>query len=118
MARNADELIRTRATLLLRLKDWQDQASWEQFFDTYWKLIYGFARKAELTEQEAQDVVQETMFAVAKHMPAFTYNPARGSFKGWLMNMARWRIVDQLRKRKPLNDKHRLRNDSSSATGT
>lgn len=117
MARNADEL-RTRATLLQRLKDWQDQASWEQFFDTYWKLIYGFARKAELTDQEAQDVVQETMFAVVKHMPTFTYDPARGSFKGWLLNMARWRIIDQMRKRKPFSNKERWRSDSASTTGT
>jgi len=118
MARNEDELMRTRATLLQRLKDWQDQASWEEFFETYWKLIYGFARKAELTEEEAQDVVQETMFAVAKHMPTFTYNPARGSFKGWLLNMARWRIIDQLRKRPPLNIKHRRLNESSKTTAT
>lgn len=110
--------MRTRATLLQRLKDWQDHASWQQFFDTYWKLIYRFARKAELTDQEAQDVVQETMFAVAKHMPTFSYDPARGSFKGWLLNMARWRVIDQLRKRQPLNFKHRVRTDSSTTTGT
>ena len=118
MARNAEELIRTRATLINRLKDWQDQASWEQFFDTYWKLIYGFARKAGLTETEAQDVVQETMFAIVKHMPTFNYNPGRGSFKGWLLTMARWRIIDQLRKRRTLSDKHRLPADCSSTTGT
>jgi RNA polymerase sigma-70 factor (ECF subfamily) len=118
MTRNADELIRTRATLLLRLKNWQDQASWEQFFDTYWRLIYRFARKGELTDQEAQDVVQETMFAVAKHIPTFTYDPARGSFKGWLLNMARWRIIDQVRKRSPLREKHRLPADKSGTTGT
>ena len=64
-----DELIPTRATLLHRLKDWQDQSSWQQFFDTYWKLIYSFALKSGLTEQEAQDAVQETLLAVAKRMP-------------------------------------------------
>jgi len=118
MARNVDELMRTRATLLVRLKDWQDQASWQQFFDTYWKLIYRYARKSELTDQEAQDVVQETMFAVAKHMPTFTYDPAKGSFKGWLLQMARWRVIDQLRKRQPLNVKHRPPTDSGGSTGT
>ncbi|HTL54491.1 MAG TPA: sigma-70 family RNA polymerase sigma factor [Candidatus Limnocylindrales bacterium] len=118
MARNADELIRTRATLLHRLKNWQDQTSWEQFFETYWKLIYGFARKAGLNEAEAQDVVQETMFAIVKHMPTFTYDPTRGSFKGWLLNMARWRIIDQIRKRRPLSDKHHLHHDFCSSTGT
>ena len=94
----AEELIPTRASLLLRLKDWRDQASWQKFFDTYWKLIYGVARQAGLNEGEAQDVVQETMLAVAKHLPAFAYN-SDGSFKAWLLNMARWRIADQFRKR-------------------
>ncbi len=93
-------MIQTRATLIQRLKDWQDQASWQEFFDTYWKLIYGVARRMGLSDDEAQDVVQETLAAVAKHMPSFKYNPAIGSFKSWLMNMARWRITDQFRKRR------------------
>lgn len=101
MAQHENELLRTRATLLGRLKDWEDQSSWQQFFDTYWGLIYGVARRAGLNDAEAQDVVQETMSAVAKHMPSFQYNPALGSFKTWLLNMTRWRIIDQRRKRAP-----------------
>jgi RNA polymerase sigma-70 factor (ECF subfamily) len=96
----ADPLIQTRATLIQRLKNWQDQTSWQDFFDTYWRLIYGVARKSGMTDAEAQDVVQETMLAVAKHMPAFTYDPAIGSFKAWLLNMTRWRILDQFRRRR------------------
>ena len=105
-----DELIPTRATLIQRLKNWQDQASWQEFFDVYWKLIYSIARQGGLTESEAQDVVQETLISVAKHMPTFKYDPAIGSFKSWLLNMTRWRMTDQLRKRSrlfafsPVND--------------
>lgn len=102
MTHSSDELIPTRATLIQRLKDWRDESSWREFFDTYWRLIYGVAVKRGLTEQEAQDVVQETMLAVAKHMPDFKYDPAVGSFKAWLLNMTRWRIGDQIRKREPL----------------
>src|SRR4051812_31650093 len=101
MAQHDNEVLRTRATLLDRLKNWQDRSSWQQFFDTYWGLIYGVARQAGLNDAEAQDVVQETMSAVAKHMPSFKYNPALGSFKSWLLNMTRWRITDQWRKRTP-----------------
>ena len=101
MPRNDYDPIQTRATLLVRLQDLGDQASWQEFFDIYWKLIYGVARKAGLTASEAEDVVQETMAAVAKHIPKFKYDPALGSFKGWLLNMTRWRIVDQVRKRGP-----------------
>src|SRR6266481_2117291 len=93
--------ILTRATLLARLENLQDQASWQEFFDIYWKLIYGVARQAGMADVEAQDVVQETMVSAARHMPTFKYDPAIGSFKGWLLKLTRWRITDQLRKRGP-----------------
>jgi RNA polymerase sigma factor (sigma-70 family) len=96
----ADESVATRTTLLERLKDWRDNPSWQEFFDIYWKLIYGFAIRSGLNEVEAQDVVQETMLSVAKHIPSFKYDRNIGSFKHWLLNMTRWRIRDQIRKRK------------------
>ena len=116
MRRHADELLPTRATLIHRLKDWQDQTSWQEFFDTYWKLIYGVARKAGLTDAEAQDVVQETLVSVAKHMPTFDYDPALGSFKAWLLTMTRWRIVSQFRKRAPASEPRRSSGTSTAGT--
>jgi RNA polymerase sigma-70 factor (ECF subfamily) len=93
-------LIPTRHSLLSRLKNWDDQESWNDFFNTYWRLVYGVALKAGLSEQEAEEVVQETVITVARRIPEFKYDPAVCSFKTWLMNLTRWRIVDQLRKRK------------------
>jgi RNA polymerase sigma factor (sigma-70 family) len=118
MAEPNDELIPTRASLIQRLKNWQDQSSWQDFFDTYWKLIYGTAIKSGLTGTEAEDVVQETMIAVAKHMPSFQYDPALGSFKTWLLNMTRWRITDQLRKRGPFVAGRSASEDTATGTRT
>jgi RNA polymerase sigma factor (sigma-70 family) len=91
--------IPTRYSLLSRLQDWDDGGSWKEFFDTYWQLIYSMAMKSGLTESEAQDVVQETIICVAKDINKFKRDRERGSFKGWLRNLTRWRIADQLRKR-------------------
>lgn len=99
MGTDSTPSIPTRQSLLVRLRDWDDSTSWKDFFDTYWKLIYGVARKAGLSDAEAQDVVQDTIVAVAKKMPDFDYNPRLGSFKGWLMRLTRWRITDQFRKK-------------------
>src|SRR4030095_12284577 len=96
-----DELIQTRWSLINRLKDWDDGATWQEFFNTYWRLVYSVARKAGLTDVEAQEVVQETVISVARQMPKFEADPARGSFKAWLMHLTRRRIVDQFRKRPP-----------------
>jgi RNA polymerase sigma factor (sigma-70 family) len=100
MATRLDEFIPTRASLLSRLKSWDDQESWRDFFQTYWKLIFNVARKRGLTEQEAEEVVQETIISVAKTMSGFQYNPAKCSFKGWLRHLTDKRIADQFRKRK------------------
>jgi RNA polymerase sigma factor (sigma-70 family) len=94
-----NDSIPTRQSLLGRLRDWGDQESWRQFFDTYWRLIHGTALKAGLTEAEAQEVVQEVMLAAAKKMPGFTYDPAKDSLKGWLLAVTRWKVGDQFRKR-------------------
>src|SRR6476646_2439882 len=94
-----DELIPTRASLLDRLKDLGDQASWNRFYEIYHDLIFSVARRAGLNEAEASEVVQDTLISVAKQMPEFTYDPAKDSFKGWLLTVVRWRIRDQLAKR-------------------
>src|ERR1700730_5130784 len=92
-------LLATRRSLVDRLANWDDQRRWQDFFDTYWKLIYSAAQKSGLTDAEAQEVVQETVISVAKKIDKLRYDSALGSFKGWLLQITRWRIADQFRKR-------------------
>src|ERR1044072_5990413 len=92
-------LLATRRSLVERLADWRDRKRWQEFFDTYWKLIYSAARKSGLHDAEAQEVVQETFITVAKKIDNLKYDPTIGSFKGWLLQITRWRIADQFRKR-------------------
>jgi hypothetical protein len=61
-------LLATRRSLVERLADWGDQLRWQEFFDTYWKLIYSAARQSGLTNAEAQEVVQVTVITVAKNI--------------------------------------------------
>src|SRR6266496_6579381 len=94
-----DDSLTTRRTLLSRLRNLEDQESWRTFFYRYWELLYNVAKQSGLGEPEAQDVVQETVISVAKAMPDFRYDPARGSFKQWLLRIAGRRIMDQLRRK-------------------
>jgi RNA polymerase sigma factor (sigma-70 family) len=118
--------IPTRHSLLNRLKDWGDQTSWQDFFDTYWQLIYNVAVKAGLSDAEAQEVVQETVIAVARKIGEFKTDPAHGSFSAWLMRLTRWRIADQWRNRARVGQASRLsgagetpplRSDDTGSTG-
>jgi RNA polymerase sigma factor (sigma-70 family) len=108
---------RTRQSLLGRLKDRDDHASWSLFFETYRKVVYAAAVRAGLGDAEAKDVVQETFVAVSRHMPGFVYDPEKGSFRGWLMRQTNWRIVQQLRLRMPRSTQPaRARTDARTAT--
>ena len=99
MPQVTSDSIPTRPSLLRRVKDWQDQASWQEFHDIYRGIIRGFALKSGLTEADADDVVQETLVEVAQKMPGFNYDPARrGYFRAWLLQLTRWRVRDHFRK--------------------
>ncbi|MGI8602650.1 MAG: RNA polymerase sigma factor [Verrucomicrobiales bacterium] len=90
---------KTRKSLIDRLGNWEDQKSWDDFYKTYWRLIYGVALKSGLRPDEAMDAVQEVVLALAKQSKKQQYDPKQGSFKVWLMNLTRWRINDQFRRR-------------------
>ena len=109
-----DPLLATRQSLIARLSNWEEQGKWQEFFETYWRLIYSVAMRAGLHDDEAQEVVQETCIAVAKNVSK--YDPKAGPFKAWLLQMTRWRITDQQRRRAK-NRVHR-RDDDTRQTGT
>jgi RNA polymerase sigma factor (sigma-70 family) len=108
----------TRSSLVRRLRNWDDQRGWQDFFDTYWKLIYAVAIKAGLSDAEAHDVVQETVVAVAKQMREDGYDRTRGSFKNWLYVITRRRIVDHIRRRRPDELRRQSRAPSDLTTST
>jgi RNA polymerase sigma-70 factor (ECF subfamily) len=93
--------LRTRPTLLFRLRDWQDEASWTEFYRLYHNYVYGCARRANLSHADAEEVAQDVFKRVAETVHEFESDPNRGSFRGWLLNLTRWRITDKFRAHKP-----------------
>lgn len=91
--------VATRVSLLRRVCDWRDDASWQEFFNLYWKLIYTLALRAGLTECEAEEVVQATMVAISKKIHQFKPGSRNGSFRQWIYRQTQWKITDQFRHR-------------------
>lgn len=104
-----DDPLPTRPSLLSRLRDLGDDASWSAFDRTYRGLIFGVARRAGLNDADAREVVQDTLLTAARKLPEFHYEPGKDSFKGWLLQVTRWRIADHLRRR--------ARQDGASGSG-
>jgi RNA polymerase sigma-70 factor (ECF subfamily) len=112
--------LRTRPTLLLRVRDWKDAASWEEFHRLYHRLVYGRARRAGLSHADAEDVAQEVFKRVAETIRDFDLSPDRGSFRGWLMKLTQWRIADKFesRAKSPAAAPSAPRDDTSPHTAT
>jgi RNA polymerase sigma factor (sigma-70 family) len=79
----------TRPSLLVRVRDARDAEAWSQFVDLYAPLIYGFARKHRLQDADAADLTQDVLRDVAAAVNRLDYDPARGSFRGWLFTVVR-----------------------------
>jgi len=108
MASDEHSSIQTRPSLLNRLKTGDDTESWQEFYRVYGKLVRDFAVQAGLTDTEADEVVQETAIAMARHLPGFHYDPKVCRFKTWLLNQTAWRIKDQFKKRGKVGQASRL----------
>lgn len=86
----------TRASLLVRIRDGQDQEAWQQFVRLYAPVVYGFARKRGLQDADAADVMQDVLRSVAGAAGRLNYDPGRGSFRGWLYTVSRNKIFSHL----------------------
>jgi RNA polymerase sigma factor (sigma-70 family) len=82
----------TRASLLVRLRDPQDEAAWVEFVELYTPLVYGFARKRGLQDADAADLSQEVLGAVARAVGRLDYDPRRGCFRNWLFTIVRRKL--------------------------
>ena len=88
-----DEL-RTSSTLLLRLRDLEDEEAWSEFLQRYTPRIYQWCRRYNLQESDASDVTQEVLGKLLRAMRSFEYAPSKGSFRGWLKTVTNNAIRD------------------------
>jgi RNA polymerase sigma factor (sigma-70 family) len=85
-ASKSDESYVTRKTLLAKIKNKHDDASWEDFVYYYKSYIYIICRKKKLSHHDAEDVVQKVLMVAWKKLPDFEYD-SKQNFRGWLFGV-------------------------------
>ena len=92
----------THPSLLRRMRDLRDRDAWALFIEAYAPAVYGYLRERGLQDADASDLTQDVLRGVVKAIDRFEYDPAKGSFRGWLFTLAKRRAADHARRRVPL----------------
>jgi RNA polymerase sigma-70 factor (ECF subfamily) len=95
-----DSATRTGSVLLLLLGNPTDAECWNNFVDRYAPKIYGWCRQTGLQESDAEDVTQEVLSQLVQKLRAFTYDPHKGTFRGWLKTITHHAWCDYVDKRR------------------
>lgn len=91
-------MLRTSASLLLRLKQNRDPESWNRFVRLYTPLLHMQARKLGLQDSDIDDLVQDVFLQLYHELPKFDYNPQK-KFRAWLTTVLQNKNHERKRRR-------------------
>lgn len=87
----------TRSSVLRAVADTANEAAWQRLFDLYAGFAFSIARSKGLRSEDADDIVQVVFADLARNLPTFQYDRAKGKFRSYLTGLVHWRIMDRLK---------------------
>ena len=87
----------TRSSVLKAVADTQNEAAWQRLFDLYAGFVFSIARSKGLNDSDADDIVQTVFADLARNLPTFEYDRAKGRFRSYLTGLVNWRVMDRLK---------------------
>lgn len=92
----------TRHSLLVRLKNSDDQQAWDEFVRMYQPVVYRVAASRGLQDADALDLVQTVFIAIAGAIENWSPQSPQIRFRHWLLRVAKNATINALT-RKPMD---------------
>jgi RNA polymerase sigma-70 factor (ECF subfamily) len=89
----------TRQSLLFRAQSGEADA-WKDLTDLYRPLIIGWLNRQGVPAIDLEDLSQDVLLSVVKHLPTFEHSGNRGAFRSWLRTIVcsrtnnYWRAIE------------------------
>jgi len=91
----------TSLTLLKHLRQTgSNEDAWRVLVLRYGPKILAWCRQHRLQEADAQDVTQAVLLKLLERLRQFDYDPAKGSFRGWLHTLTHHAWYDMVARRR------------------
>ncbi len=87
----------TRSSVLRAVANTENEAAWQRLFDLYAGFVFSIARSKGLKPEDADDIVQVVFTDLARNLPTFQYDRAKGKFRSYLAGLVHWRVMDRLK---------------------
>ena len=87
----------TRSSVLRAVANTENETAWHRLFDLYAGFIFSIARSKGLNDTDADDIVQVVFADLARNLPTFKYDRAKGRFRSYLAGLVNWRVMDRLK---------------------
>src|SRR5262249_60213679 len=90
----------TRHSLLVRAQNGEENA-WKELTELYRPLIIGWLNRQGVPAGDLEDLSQDVLLSVVKHLPGFQHSGHRGAFRSWPRTIAGSRTADYWRAVRP-----------------
>lgn len=90
----------TSKTLIIRLKEQNDNLAWERFSTTYTPFISSLIKKFGIKQEDTEELTQDVLVKVWKTLSTFLYERERCKFRTWLSRICKNTSINFLNSKK------------------
>ena len=108
---NLSKELHTRVTLLEKIRQHNDNRSWEEYERYYKGYIFALLKNMGFNHQDCQDLLQQVLLKAWKTLPDFEYEKSRGKFRSWLTIVTRNTARDYIKSRAGKNRQREIELD-------